>query len=121
MIKKTIILVFIFIACRVNLVAQNFYNKIVFLGNFDPTDTVYIFTKKEHLNYTITFDSTRILLQGLIGMTYSKSIPDVRKIIIIFKGKIYIQRNNSPSRQITIYKTKKNRLIIKKKKRQLYL
>ena len=49
MIKKTIILVFIFIACRVNLVAQNFYNKIVFLGNFDPTDTVYIFTKKETL------------------------------------------------------------------------
>jgi hypothetical protein len=121
MIKKTKVLLFILITCRVNVVAQNFHNKIVFQGGFEPTDTVYVFTKKEHLNYIITFDSTHILLQGIVGMIYSKRIPDVRKIIIIYKGKIYIKRNNSPSRQITIYKNKKNRLIIKKQKRQLYL
>lgn len=121
MIRKTKILLFILITCRVNVVAQNFHNIIVFQGGFEPTDTVYIFTKKEHLHYTITFDSTRILLRGIVGNIYSKSIPDVRKIILIYNGKIYIRRNNSPSRQITIYKNKKNRLIIKKQKRQLYL
>jgi hypothetical protein len=121
MIKKIKILLFLFVTCSANVFAQNFHNRIVFKGGFEPTDTVYVFTKKEHLHYTITFDSTKILLQGILGMMVSERIPDVRKIIIIYNGKIYIRRNNSPLRQITIYKNKKNRLIIKKQKRQLYL
>ena len=49
MINKIKILLFLFVTCSANVFAQNFHNHIVFKGGFEPTDTVYVFTKKEHL------------------------------------------------------------------------
>jgi hypothetical protein len=49
MIKKIKILLFLLVTCNVNVFAQNFHNRIVFKGGFEPTDTVYVFTKKEQL------------------------------------------------------------------------
>jgi hypothetical protein len=46
MIKKIKILLFLFVTCSANVFAQNFHNHIVFKGGFEPTDTVYVFTKK---------------------------------------------------------------------------
>jgi hypothetical protein len=49
MIKKIKILLFLLVTCNVNVFAQNFHNIIVFQGGFEPTDNVYVFTKKEQL------------------------------------------------------------------------
>ncbi len=58
MIKKIKILLFLLVTCNVNVFAQNFHNRIVFKGGFEPTDTVYVFTKKKNI-YIIQLHLTR--------------------------------------------------------------
>ena len=119
--KKILIFFLLFIAYRIDLSAQVFYNYIVFKGGFQSTDTVYIFTRKENLKYTIAFDSVNIMMAPIVGLMRSVRIPEVRKFTIIYHGKKYKRRNNSPSKQFTVIKSKRKRLVVKKQKKQLYL
>lgn len=119
--KKIVILFLLFIAYGINVSAQVFYNYIVFKGGFQSMDTVYIFTRKENVKYTIAFDSVNIMMQPLVGLMRSVRIPEVRKFTIIYQGKKYKKRNNSPSKQFTVIKSKRKRLVIKKQKKQVYL
>ena len=119
--KKILILFLLFIAYGINVSAQVFYNKIVFQGCFELTDTVYVLTKKGNVKYTVAFDSVHIMLQPLVGMITGLRIAEAGKLTIIYHGKKYKKRNNSPSKQFTVIKSKRKRLVVKKQKKQLYL
>ncbi|MFM6951940.1 MAG: hypothetical protein ACKOXR_02195 [Bacteroidota bacterium] len=119
--KKILILFLLFIAYGINLSAQVFNKNIVFQGSFELTDTVYVLLKKGNVKYTVAFDSVHIMMQPLLGMITILRITEAGNLTIIYHDKKYKRRNNSPSKQITVVKSRRKRLIVKKQEKQLYL